>query len=70
MHILQPKHSKIKPEEASQLLGNFNISRSQLPKIKKDDVALPPDVEVGDIIKIERKGNEGKTVVYHRVVVP
>jgi DNA-directed RNA polymerase subunit H len=70
MHILQPKHSKLKPEEASQLLEKLNISRSQLPKIKKNDVALPEGAEVGDIIKIERKAQDGKVALYYRVVVP
>ena len=70
MHIFQQKHSKLKSEEASQLLQKWNISRSQLPKIKKSDVVLPPDAEIGDIIKIERKIEEGKVVPYYRVVVP
>lgn len=70
MHILQPKHSKLKSEEASQLLQKLNISHSQLPKIKKSDIMLPPDAEVGDIIKVERKTEDGKIVLYYRVVVP
>ncbi len=69
MHIFQPKHSKLKPEEVSQLLNKFNISRSQLPRIKKGDAALPLDVEAGDVIKVERKSERGKEE-YYRVVVP
>lgn len=68
MHVLQPKHSKLKPEEVSKLLEKYNISLSQLPKIKIDDAALPPDCEIGEVIKIERK-KEGKTIEYFRVVV-
>lgn len=69
MHILQPKHIKLKPEEAKALLVKLNVTLSQLPKIKKRDPALPEDAKVGDIIKIERKTEAGK-VLYYRVVVP
>jgi DNA-directed RNA polymerase subunit H (RpoH/RPB5) len=68
MHILQPKHSKLKPEEAVKLLEQYNISLTQLPKIKLKDPAMPEGCNVGDIIKIERKGEEG-TVNFFRLVV-
>jgi len=69
MHILQPKHYKLKPEEAEALLTRLNISIWQLPKIKRSDPALPPNTKIGDIIKIERKSNKGKTI-YYRAIVP
>ncbi len=68
MHILQPKHTKLKEKEVEELLGEFNISRAQLPKIFSDDPALPEGCEVGDVIKIERKEDD-KTHLYYRVVV-
>ena len=68
MHVLQPKHSKLKPEEAKKLLFELNISISQLPKIKAEDPAVPEGCQVGEIIKIERKTGE-KTTVYYRVIV-
>ena len=68
MHILQPKHSKLKQEEVDKLLSEINISLAQLPKINSDDKALPENCKTGDVIKIERK-EEDKTVVYYRVVV-
>lgn len=67
MHILQPKHTKIKSEEVKALLSKLNITPLQLPKIKKTDPALPEDVKIGDIIKIERKVDD-KRVIYYRVV--
>ena len=33
MHILQPKHTKLKEKEAQELLDKLNISKAQLPKI-------------------------------------
>jgi len=68
MHILQPKHSKLKQEEAEKLLEELNISLAQLPKIHSEDPGLPENCGVGDIIKIERK-EEDKTVTSYRVVV-
>ena len=68
MHILQPKHIKLKEKEVEQLLEKYNLSRSQLPKIFSDDPALPEGSQVGDIVKIERKDGE-ETVVYYRVVI-
>lgn len=68
MHVLQPKHIKLRPQEAKLLLDKLNIVPSQLPKIKKSDPALPPDSKIGDIIKIERKTPEG-VVIYYRIVI-
>lgn len=68
MHILQPKHIKLKSQEVKELLEKYNISLSQLPKIKVSDPAIPAGCNIGDILKIERK-EEDKTFVYHRVVV-
>ncbi len=68
MHALEPKHSKLKPEEVDKIVSDLNISLIQLPKIKVDDPGLPKDCKVGDVIKIERVNEEGETVVYYRVV--
>lgn len=67
MHALQPKHTKLKSDESKQLLEKYNISVSQLPKIKSTDLALPRDCATGDIIEIERKFRD-KTRTYYRVV--
>ena len=67
MHILQPKHTKLKHEESEKLLKKFNISLSQLPKISKEDAGLPEGCEKGNVIRIERKGED--KVEYFRVVV-
>lgn len=68
MHILQPKNSKMKQEEVEKLLAKYNISLAQLPKISKKDPAIPEDCQVGEVIKIERKTEEG-VQEYFRVVV-
>ena len=69
MHQLQPKHSKLKPKEARDLLKKYNISPTQLPTIKAADKALPMEIKLGDIIRIDRKEISGEKVAYYRIVV-
>jgi DNA-directed RNA polymerase subunit H len=68
MHVLQSKHTKVSKADTEALLKRFNISPMQLPKIKKSDPALPENCDVGDVVRIERKGKEEK-VEYFRVVI-
>ncbi len=68
MHILQPKHIKMSPEESEKLLKDLNITKAQLPKILLDDAGLPEGCQVGDLIRLERKDGDG-IVIYYRVVV-
>ncbi len=67
MHVLQPKHTKLKQEEVDKLLLKLNISLTQLPKIKITDPGLSEGSEIGDVIKIERI-IDGKIIIYYRVV--
>lgn len=67
MHVLQPKHSKLKTEELKKMLEKYNISLSQLPKIKLNDAALPEGCAVGEVVKIERK-EKGQIEEYFRVI--
>ncbi|MFH1310872.1 MAG: DNA-directed RNA polymerase subunit RpoH/Rpb5 C-terminal domain-containing protein [Nanoarchaeota archaeon] len=68
MHILQPKHIKLKEKEIKEILEEFNVSKAQLPKILSNDPTLPEGCEVGDVIKIERKDGDN-TPFYYRVVI-
>lgn len=68
MHIFQPKHSKLNKKEEQELLETLNISKTQLPKIKSTDPALPEGSVIGDIIKIERKDDD-EINNYYRVVI-
>ncbi len=67
MHILQPKHIKLKSEEVKNLLAKYNVSLSQLPKIKSDDPTLPQGCVPGEVVKIERR-EEDKIRLYYRVI--
>lgn len=68
MHVLEPKHIKLIPEEVEKLVTDLNVSYAQLPKIRITDRGLPPNCDIGDIVKIERKIKDGKTAFYYRVV--
>jgi len=69
MHILQPKHTKLKQEEVVKILSKYNISLAQLPKISKEDQSVfDLNPQLGDVIKIERKTEEGSED-YFRVIV-
>lgn len=67
MHVLEPQHTKLKPEEVEKLLEDLNISLIQLPKIKITDPSLPDNCEISDVVKIERV-SDGKKINYYRVV--
>lgn len=68
MHLLQPKHTKLKAEELKKLLDMYRISVSQLPKIKSTDPCVPEGSERGDVLKIEREA-DGEKRSYYRVVI-
>ena len=68
MHILQPKHIKLKPDEIKKVLDKYNVTLSQLPKIRINDPGVPENSQVGDVLKIERRDGE-KIKLYFRVVV-
>jgi len=67
MHVLQPKHTKLNPDEKEKFLSGLNISLVQLPKISVKDPALPEGCIKGDVVKIERKGDQAE--IYYRVVI-
>jgi DNA-directed RNA polymerase subunit H (RpoH/RPB5) len=67
MHVLQPKHIKLKPQEVKELLEKYNLSISQLPKIKLADSGVPEGCVAGDVLRMERKEGD-KVRLYFRVV--
>jgi len=69
-HILIPKHKKLSDKEKNEVLERHHITINELPAIHKNDPALAGmDVEIGDVIMIERKSPTcGKTIFYRGVV--
>jgi len=57
-------------EEAEKLLKFYNVTKNEIPRIKKTDPALKDmDVKVGDIIKITRESPTSGVAIYYRVVI-
>ena len=68
-HSLIPKHKKLSDKEKKALLDSYNITVNELPVISKSDPALVDmDLEIGDVLKIERDSpTAGKTIFYRGV---
>ena len=68
-HELVPEHTVVDDEDLDGVLEEYNIDRTDLPKIKRADPALPDDAEVGDVVKIERDSRTTDRAVTYRLVV-
>ncbi len=68
-HILVPKHEILDEASAKEVLMKYGVDRSKLPKIKKNDSALPEGAQVGDVIKIMRDSPTAGVSLYYRVVI-
>jgi len=68
-HELVPEHSVLDEDILEDVLQEYNIDRTDLPKIKRADPALPDDAEVGDVIKIVRDSRTADQAVVYRLVV-
>jgi len=69
-HELVPDHEVISDEEAEEVLEEYDIKPSQLPKLdKKDPVAKEIDADPGDVVKITRDSETaGKSIAYRYVI--
>ncbi len=68
-HELVPEHSILEEETLEGVLEEYDIDRTDLPKIKTSDPALPDDAEVGDVIEIVRDSRTTDQAVVYRLVV-
>ncbi|MFP8888220.1 DNA-directed RNA polymerase subunit H [Natrialbaceae archaeon A-CW2] len=68
-HELVPEHSVLEEEILEDVLDEYDIDRTDLPKIKRTDKALPDEAEVGDVIKIVRNSRTTDQAVVYRLVV-
>jgi DNA-directed RNA polymerase subunit H len=69
-HELVPDHTVLDEGALEDVLEEYNITKTDLPKIKRTDPALQ-DVEagVGDVVRIERNSRTTDTAVVYRLVV-
>ena len=68
-HNLVPDHSIVDDDELDDVLEEYDIKSTDLPKIKRTDPALPDEAEVGDVIKIVRDSRTTDTATVYRLVV-
>ncbi len=68
-HTLVPEHSLVEDDEIDALLAEYDISRTDLPKIKRTDPALPDEAATGDIVRIERDSRTTDRAVVYRLVI-
>jgi DNA-directed RNA polymerase subunit H len=68
-HELVPEHTPLDDDEVEEVLAEYDIDRTDLPKIKRLDPATPDEAEVGDVVKIVRDSRTtGRAVVYRLVI--
>ena len=69
-HELVPDHVLLDdPEEVEAVLAEYDVTKTDLPKIKRTDPAIPDDAEVGDVVKIVRDSRTTDEAVVYRLVV-
>ncbi|WP_207586860.1 DNA-directed RNA polymerase subunit H [Halomontanus rarus] len=68
-HELVPEHTVLDEEVLEDVLSEYDIDRTDLPKIKRTDPALPDEAEIGDVIKIVRNSRTTDQAVVYRLVV-
>ncbi|WP_227133789.1 DNA-directed RNA polymerase subunit H [Halorubellus salinus] len=68
-HELVPEHTLLEEDELEEVLEEYDIDRTDLPKIKRKDPALPDEASVGDVVKIVRDSRTTDTAVVYRLVV-
>lgn len=71
-HKLVPDHSVLDEAELEDVLEEYQIRKTDLPKIKRTDPAIRDmdvDVERGDVIEIRRDSRTTDEAVVYRLVV-
>jgi len=68
-HELVPDHSIVDEDTLDDVLEEYNIKKTDLPKLKRTDPAAPDEAEVGDVIKVVRDSRTTDQAVVYRLVV-
>jgi len=68
-HELVPDHLILEDAEIDSVLDEYGLSRTDLPKIKRNDPALPDDAVPGDVLKIVRDSRTTDTAISYRLVI-
>ena len=68
-HNLVPEHTVLDEDDVEDVLAEYDIDRTDLPKIQRRDAALPDEAGVGDVVKIVRDSRTTETAIVYRLVV-
>jgi DNA-directed RNA polymerase subunit H len=71
-HELVPDHTLLDGETLEGVLEEYNIKKTDLPKIKRTDPALrdlDEDIQTGDVVKVTRDSRTTERAVVYRLVV-
>jgi DNA-directed RNA polymerase subunit H len=68
-HELVPEHRVLEDSDLEGVLEEYRIKRTDLPKIKTSDPALPEAATVGDVIQITRDSRTTDTATVYRLVI-
>jgi len=69
-HELVPDHVLLDdPEAVESVLAEYDIKKTELPKIKRTDPALPDEAAVGDVVKIVRDSRTTDEAIVYRLVI-
>ena len=68
-HELVPEHTVLDESEVEAVLAEYDIERTDLPKLKRLDPAAPAGAEAGDVVKIVRDSRTTDRAVVYRLVI-
>ena len=68
-HKMVPEHRLLDQDRIEEVLDEYNVTKTNLPKIKRTDPALPDDAETGDVVEIVRDSRTTDQAVVYRLVV-
>jgi DNA-directed RNA polymerase subunit H len=68
-HDLVPEHTVLDDSAVEDVLEEYGIKRTDLPRITRGDPALPDGAEVGDVVEIVRDSRTTDVATVYRLVV-
>ena len=69
-HDLVPEHTLVDEDDIKDVLNEYNIDRTDLPKIKRRDPAIRDlDAEPGDVVRIVRDSRTTDRAIVYRLVI-
>jgi DNA-directed RNA polymerase subunit H len=69
-HDLVPEHTLLDDSErVEEVLAEYDVDRTDLPKIRRRDPALPDGAEPGDVVRIERDSRTTDRAIVYRLVI-